>query len=69
MYDRSEMVSYHTTDPAVPTVFQSLRDGAVFLRINGSIEPVDDGDIPQVAMRYRVPELLRPMRIAIREVA
>ncbi len=69
MYDPSEMTSYHTTDPDVPTVFQSLRDGAVFLKINGSIQAVPDGDVARIAMRYRVPELLRPIRYAARAVA
>jgi hypothetical protein len=69
MYDPSEMTSYHTTDPDVPTVFQSLRDGAVFLKNNGNIEAVPESDVARIAMRYRVPELLRPMRYAARAVA
>ena len=64
-YDRAEMISYHTTDPAVPTVFQSLRDGAVFLRIDsGRIEPVEDHEIATIADRYSVPELVRMARVA-----
>jgi len=61
-YERSELASYHTTDPKVSTVFQSLRDGAVFLKINGDIKPVADRELPKIAQRYRVPEILRLTR-------
>jgi len=61
-YDRSELASYHTTDPKVSTVFQSLRDGAVFLKINGDIKAVADRELPTIAQRYRVPEILRLTR-------
>jgi hypothetical protein len=46
-----------------------LRDGAVFLKNNGNIEAVPESDVARIAMRYRVPELLRPMQYAARAVA
>jgi hypothetical protein len=63
-YQRCELTSYHTIDPKVSTVFQSLRDGAVFLKINGDIKPVADRELPNIAQRYRVPEILRMARSA-----
>ena len=64
-YEPAEMISYHTSDPKVPTVFQSLRDGAVFLKItNGEIKSVDEHEVPAIARQYRVPELVRSLRVA-----